>query len=76
VATAIDVAAYRGVGWAQREPPVNHEKLDVMTVPIAFDPSKARRILGYSPRVTYEEGIARTVRALGDSGASREGAAA
>ena len=45
-----------------REPPVNHEKLDVMTLPIAFDIAKARRVLGYAPAVGYEEGVMRTLR--------------
>ena len=58
VATAIDVATYRGIAFAEREPPINNEKLDVMTRPIAFDASKARTLLGYAPRVAYEEGIA------------------
>jgi nucleoside-diphosphate-sugar epimerase len=62
VATVVDVAAYRGVAFASREPPVNHEKLDVMTLPICFDAAKARRVLGYSPRVGYEEGVMRTLR--------------
>lgn len=57
IATAVDVAAYRHWAFDQREPPINHEKLDVMTVPIAFDPGKARRLLGYSPRIGYEEGV-------------------
>jgi nucleoside-diphosphate-sugar epimerase len=61
VATVIDVAAERGIAFATREPPVNHEKLDVMTVPISFDPAKARRVIGFRPRVGYEEGIARTL---------------
>jgi nucleoside-diphosphate-sugar epimerase len=61
VATVVDVAAYRGIAFAEREPPINHEKLDVMTVSIAFDPSKAKRVLGFRPRVGYEEGIARTL---------------
>jgi nucleoside-diphosphate-sugar epimerase len=61
VATAVDLAAYRGVAVTRREPPINHEKLDVMTVPVAFDPSKARAA-GFAPRVGYEEGIARTLR--------------
>lgn len=59
VATAIDLAAYRGLSFAG-EPPVNNEKLDVMTVSIAFDPSKARAA-GFAPKVAYEEGIARTL---------------
>lgn len=61
VATAMDVAEYRGLFFTEREPPINHAKLDVMTVPIAFDPSKARRVLGYAPRVGYDEGILRTI---------------
>jgi nucleoside-diphosphate-sugar epimerase len=62
VATVVDVAAYRGVAFASREPPVNHEKLDVMTLPICFDIAKAARLLGFSPRVEYEEGVMRTLR--------------
>jgi nucleoside-diphosphate-sugar epimerase len=58
VATAIDVATYRGIAFAEREPPINNEKLDVMTLPIAFDASKARTLLGFAPRIAYEEGIA------------------
>lgn len=62
VATAVDVATYRGWAFAENEPPINHEKLDVMTVPIAFDATKARRLIGYAPRVGYEEGVAKTLR--------------
>jgi nucleoside-diphosphate-sugar epimerase len=62
VATVVDVAAHRGVAFTSREPPVNHEKLDVMTLPIWFDIAKARRLIGYEPRVRYEEGVARTLR--------------
>ncbi len=62
VATVVDVAAHRGVAWSSREPPVNHEKLDVMTLPIWFDTAKARRLLGFAPRVGYEEGVSRTLR--------------
>ncbi len=60
-ATVFDVATYRGWAFATREPPINHAKLDVMTVSIAFDSSKAQRLLGYAPRVRYEDGIARTL---------------
>jgi nucleoside-diphosphate-sugar epimerase len=62
VATVVDVAAHQGLAFSSREPPVNHEKLDVMTLPISFDASKARRILGFEPRVGYEEGVLRTLR--------------
>jgi nucleoside-diphosphate-sugar epimerase len=62
VATVVDIAAYRGLAFTVREPPINHEKLDVMTLPLYFDGAKARRLLGFSPRVGYKEGIARTLR--------------
>lgn len=62
VATVVDVAAYRGLAFTGREPPVNHEKLDVLTLPVRFDTSKANRRLGFSPRVGYDEGIMRTLR--------------
>jgi nucleoside-diphosphate-sugar epimerase len=62
VATVVDVAAYRGIAFTDREPPVNHEKLDVMTLPLFFDGSKAQRRLGFSPRVGYDEGVMRTLR--------------
>jgi nucleoside-diphosphate-sugar epimerase len=74
VATVVDVAAYRGLAFVGREPPVNHEKLDVLTLPVSFDTSKAYRRLGFSPRVGYDEGIMRTLRggwpALARAGAS------
>jgi len=61
-ATAVDAAAHRGLAFTEREPPLNHEKLDVMTLPIYFDIAKARLALGFSPRVGYEEGVMRTLR--------------
>lgn len=62
IATAVDAVAYGGIAFTQREPPINHEKLDVMTLSIHFDTTKARRMLGFAPHVGYEEGIARTLR--------------
>jgi nucleoside-diphosphate-sugar epimerase len=61
VASVVDAAQRAGVAFTSREPPINHEKLDVMTRPIAFDISKARRVLGYDPHVRYEKGVAETV---------------
>jgi nucleoside-diphosphate-sugar epimerase len=63
VATAIDVATYRGLAFAKAEPPINNEKLDVMTRSIAFSSAKAERLLGYRAEVGYDEGIARTLGA-------------
>jgi UDP-glucose 4-epimerase len=60
-ATTFDVSAYRGWGYSLREPPLNHEKLDVMTRSISFSSAKAIRLLGYAPSVTYADGIARTL---------------
>jgi nucleoside-diphosphate-sugar epimerase len=60
VATVVDVAAYRGLAFHDSEPPINHEKLDVMTRSICFDITKLRS-LGYRPSVGYVEGIARTL---------------
>jgi nucleoside-diphosphate-sugar epimerase len=60
IASCVDVLAYRGMAFTKREPPINSEKLDVMTLPIAFDAAKARAA-GFAPRIGYEEGIARTI---------------
>jgi nucleoside-diphosphate-sugar epimerase len=63
VAAVVDIAQYRGIAFAKpvgqggREPPINDEKLDVMTLPIRFDASKAQRRIGFRPRVSYREGV-------------------
>jgi len=57
VASVIDAATRLGLAYGRAEPPVNHEKLDVMTLPIAFDITRARGVLGYDPRVGYREGV-------------------
>lgn len=62
VATAIDIASWRGFAFQDREPPINNEKLDVMTLDVAFDPSKARSA-GFEPRIGYVEGVRRTLGA-------------
>ena len=65
VAACFDIARYRRLAFVTREPPINNEKLDVMTVSIAFDPAKARAV-GFAPQVGYEEGLARTLGELPD----------
>jgi nucleoside-diphosphate-sugar epimerase len=65
VARVVDAAAARKLAFTTREPPINDEKLDVMTVPVAFDVGKAKRLLGYAPRVGYEEGVRRTFATSG-----------
>jgi nucleoside-diphosphate-sugar epimerase len=61
-ATAFDLAGYHGVAFTRHEPPLNHEKLDAMTLPIRFDVAKARRLLGFAPAVGYDQGVTRTLR--------------
>ncbi len=62
IATAVDAAAQSGAAFTSWEPPVTHEMLDAMTLPIEFDTGKARRRLGFAPVVGYEEGVMRTLR--------------
>jgi nucleoside-diphosphate-sugar epimerase len=62
VATLVDVAANRGMAFTSSEAPLVHAKLDGLTLPLWFDTTKARRRLGFVPRVGYEEGIMRTLR--------------
>jgi len=62
VATLVDVAAYRGLAFSSGAPPLVHAKLDGLTLPLCFDGAKARRRLGFVPRVSYEEGVMRTLR--------------
>lgn len=64
VASVLDVMTYRGLAFTTHEPPINNEKLDVMTVSIAFDPRKARDA-GYVPKVGYDDGIQRTLASSG-----------
>jgi nucleoside-diphosphate-sugar epimerase len=67
-ASAIELAARTGLAFAKAEPPINHEKLDVMTRPIAFDIGKARATLGYAPTVGYAEGVARALEGIASGG--------
>jgi nucleoside-diphosphate-sugar epimerase len=60
VATAVDAAEQYGVAFTRREPPIDHEKLDAMTLSVRFNLAKARRLLGFAPVVGYEEGVMRT----------------
>jgi nucleoside-diphosphate-sugar epimerase len=62
LAIAVDLAVQQGIAFEKREPFVTHEKLDALTLPSYFDVGKARRKLGFEPRVGYEEGIMRALR--------------
>jgi dihydroflavonol-4-reductase len=43
------------------EPPLHRRRVDFFTKSRAFDTSRARREIGYTPRVSLREGIARTL---------------
>lgn len=44
------------------EPPIYRRRVDFFTKSRAFDISKAKRLLGYQPRVTIQQGIANTYK--------------
>jgi nucleoside-diphosphate-sugar epimerase len=50
------------------EPPLHRRRVDFWTKSRAFTTEKARRLLGYAPKVDLEEGIARTVVAYREAG--------
>jgi nucleoside-diphosphate-sugar epimerase len=50
------------------EPPLHRRRVDFWTKSRAFSIDKARRILGYDPRVHLEEGIARTAVSYREAG--------
>jgi len=60
IASLVDSAAYRGLYFDAHEPPINNEKLDVMTLPIAFDIGKLRAS-GFEPPTGYVRGLALTL---------------
>jgi nucleoside-diphosphate-sugar epimerase len=43
------------------EPPLHRRRVDFWTKSRAFSIEKARRLLGYDPKVDVDEGVARTV---------------
>jgi nucleoside-diphosphate-sugar epimerase len=45
------------------DPPLYRRRMDFYTNDAAFDASRARRVLGWEPRVTLREGLARTLHA-------------
>ena len=50
------------------EPPLHRRRVDFWTKSRAFSIEKARRVLGYAPRVGVDEGVARTARAYREAG--------
>ena len=49
-------------------PPIYRRRVDFFTKSRAFDIGKARRVLGFEPRFTVEEGLAETVEAYRERG--------
>jgi hypothetical protein len=45
------------------KPPLYRRRMDFYTNDAAFDSSRARLVLGWQPKVTLREGLARTLRA-------------
>jgi nucleoside-diphosphate-sugar epimerase len=61
VATAVELL-FRAAG---REPPVSRRSLRFFTGNTAFDVSRAREVLGFTPRYDVESGLRETLRRLG-----------
>jgi len=51
------------------DPPIYRRRMDFFTSDSAFDTSRARRVLAWSPKVELEEGVQRTYEAYRASGA-------
>lgn len=47
--------------YRKREPFLTRDKVDIMTRDRSFNIDRAKRELGYTPRINYEEGLKRTV---------------
>jgi len=50
------------------EPPLHRRRVDFWTKSRAFTIDKARRLLGYEPKVDLDEGIARTAASYREAG--------
>ena len=44
-------------GFAKIEPPISRRSLEFFDINNAFDISKAQKVLGYNPKVSFEEGL-------------------
>ena len=49
-------------------PPLTRDKIDVLCVHRGFSSAKAGRLLGYAPRVDYDEGLGRTLAWMAEQG--------
>jgi nucleoside-diphosphate-sugar epimerase len=50
-------------------PPVTPTKLNILCAHRSFSSARAARLLGYAPRVDYQEGLIRTLAWMGEAGA-------
>jgi nucleoside-diphosphate-sugar epimerase len=50
-----------------KEPFITRDKINIMTIDRAYNIEKAKKFLGFSPKVNYEEGISRTIHWLKES---------
>jgi nucleoside-diphosphate-sugar epimerase len=57
---ALALACEAGFGALGREPPFSRRSLEFFATDNGFDVGRARRVLGFEPRVTLREGLART----------------
>ncbi|MBA2243437.1 MAG: NAD-dependent epimerase/dehydratase family protein [Gemmatimonadetes bacterium] len=57
---AASVACEKLCGWLGVSPPLYPRRVEFFSKDRAFDISKARRLLGYEPRVDLEDGLLRT----------------
>ena len=51
------------------DPPIYRRRMDFFTSDSAFDTSRARRVLGWTPHVGLDEGVRRTYEDYRQSGA-------
>jgi dihydroflavonol-4-reductase len=51
------------------DPPIYRRRMDFFTSDSAFDTSRARRVLAWSPKVELEDGVPRTYEAYRTAGA-------
>jgi nucleoside-diphosphate-sugar epimerase len=47
-------------GWLKKEPPISRRSLEFFDTNNAFDIGKAKRVLGFHPRYTFEAGLEAT----------------
>jgi nucleoside-diphosphate-sugar epimerase len=48
--------------WLKISPPLYRRRMDFYTNDAAFDSTRARQVLGWKPKVSLVEGLARTLR--------------